>query len=267
MNISQDFAVLIGTNPGNRRPDVAKSSPIVSLSKTTKGWPVKNLNTVSNHREISKISMKNRLRFIVTGALLLAATSVTAGLLSSPMGVLYTYPELAPVDIKNIGNGKVQIRTTGLTGEMTLQGSDFPPEFDIATTAKVVLPFEQAVIFDIDYADGIVSGRSTAKFYDASSSYLAATAEVRGNATCLPLNGLECGQLVVDLELQGVVSDPNNPAIVGRLQMDVLASFYFDGSDVGLGSLAAMSANATIGGNEGMINSLTGLSGGDAVQM
>jgi len=199
--------------------------------------------------------MKNGIKIIVTSVLLLAATSTMAGLLSSPLGVLYSNPELALVDIQNIGDGTVKIRTTGLSGEWTIEGGDFPPESDVPAAAQVVLPFEQELELLIDIAEGTVSGRFISKSMDAASTLLAATAAVRGHASCLPLNGLECGQLVVDLEVRGVLSDPNDPSVVGQLRMKMLGSLFFDGSDVGF--WAAMSANSTIGGNEGLIDSVS----------
>lgn len=202
--------------------------------------------------------MKNRIRIVVTTVLLLTASSAMAGIIFIPVGGRYLAPDLALVDIQNVDDETIRISTNGLTGELTIQGSDFPPEYDISTTAQAVLPFEQELDLIIDLAKGTVSGRSTALYSDFSNGeLLGATAEVRGNATCLPLNGLECGQLVVALELQGVLSDPNDPSIVGQLRMVVLGSFFFDGSDVGF--WAAMSTNTKFGGNEGLINSVSEL--------
>jgi len=226
-------------------------------------------DTSSNRSETGQIGIKNSLKIIVTGALLLAATSAMAGIISLPGSNTYTAPELAlmsvstcPGDFDGVA-GCVRIHTTGLTGELTIRGSDFPPEYDIATTEKVVLPFDQELELVIDIAKGTVSGRSTANFLDMASSKLVVTAAVSGSASCLPLNGRECGQLVVDLELRGVLSDPNNPSIVGQVLMEVLGSLVVDGSDF-LALWAAMSANTTIGGNEVLINSLLGTRLGDA---
>ena len=87
----------------------------------------------------------------------------------------------------------------------------------------------------------------------ATPYILIATAEVRGKATCLPLNGRACGQLVVDLEIQGILSDPNDPSIVGKLHSEILGSLIWDDTD--LARWSAMSGNTTIGGNEKLINS------------
>ena len=234
-----------------------------------KSSTTKKRDTASNRSDTRMTRMKNRLKIIATSALLLAATNTMAGIISLPGGNTYTAPELAqtsislcPADI-NVAGGCVRIHTTGLTGELTIRGSDFPPEYDIATTEKVVLPFDQELELVIDIAKGTVSGRSTANFLDMASSKLVVTAAVSGSASCLPLNGRECGQLVVDLELRGVLSDPNNPSIVGQVLMEVLGSLVVDGSDF-LALWAAMSANTTIGGNEVLINSLLGTRLGDA---
>ena len=133
--------------------------------------------------------MKNSLKIIATSALLLTASSAMAGLLSSPMGINFSNSELAPVNVQRLDESIIRVHTTGLTGELTISkvnssGNDeSPPSWDTATTEKVVLPFEQELQFDIDYADGIVSGRSTANIYDQSSPLLVVTAEVRGKAT------------------------------------------------------------------------------------
>jgi len=221
----------------------------------------KKCDTGSNLSEAGKVGIKNRLKIIATSALLLAATNAMAGLVFLPGSIVYTNTELAPVSVQHLDDGSMRVHTTGLTGELSLNVStsgndESPPEFHIATTEKVVLPFDQEMELVIDIAEGTVSGRSTANLHlDMASSKLVVTAAVSGSASCLPLNGRECGQLVVDLELRGVLSDPNDPSIVGKLQMDVLASLVFDGSDVGY--WAAMSANTTIGGNEVLMWKLT----------
>ena len=226
---------------------------------------IKKLDTASNRSAARMARMKNGLKIIVTSALMLAASSAMAGIIYLPVGGRYLAPEQAPVSIQNLGGESIRINTSGLTGELAISkvnasGNDeSPPLWDIATTEKVVVPFEQQLDLIIDLAEGTVSGHAS---MDKASAKLAQFASVQGTATCLPLNGLECGQLVVDLELQGVVSDPNDPAIVGQLRMNMLASMIFDGSDVGF--WAAMSANARIGGNEGLINSILSMEEGES---
>ena len=172
-----------------------------------------------------------------------------------PVGARYIIPETAPVTIQNLGDETFVVSTTRLTGEWTIRGSDLPPGYDLPPTAQAVLPFEQELELVIDLAAGTVStSRTKAQVTITMSQVTINSSTVSGNAVCLPLNGSKCGQLVLDLEVQGVVSVPNDPSVVGQLRMEMLSSFYFDGSDVGLGHWTAMSANVTIGGNEGLIS-------------
>ena len=220
-------------------------------------------DTASGHGDNSRAGIRNRLKILVASALLLAASSATAGIVLIPVVDVYISPELMPLSVrKDSGEAHLDylvITMTNLTGESTIQSSDLKPAYEVPAAAKSVLPFEQDLELKIDLTTGKVLGRAKTLYFDASSPYLAATAEVSGYATCLPRNGLACGQLVVDLELRGVVSDPNDPSIVGRLRTKMLGSIYLDGSDVGF--LAALSANTTIGGNEGLINSASWIDG------
>ena len=197
--------------------------------------------------------MKNGIKIIVTSALLLAATSATAGIVFLPTSGMYTNQELAPVNVQRLDDSIIRVHTTGLTGELTLKGSDFPPESDISTTARVVLPFDQELELVINLFTGVVEGSSSGQYINNTELW-DFIADVRGNATCLPLNGRDCGQLIVTLELRGVLSDPNNPSVVGQLRKEMLGSLVVDASDWAVWT--AMSANATIGGNEGLINSV-----------
>ena len=101
---------------------------------------------------------------------------------------------------------------------------------------------------------GLVEGRSHGRISTQDSTLEYAT-KGRSNATCLPYNGRSCGQLVVDVDMRGALSDPNNPASVGQMRMEMLGSLIWDDTD--MMHLAAMSANTTMGGNEALINSLT----------
>jgi len=208
--------------------------------------------TGSNRCETSKVGIRNRLKIIVTSALLLAATNAMAGLLSSPMGVLFASPELASVEIQNVGDGRVQVLTTGLTGEMSLDASDVQPEFGSPASGCARLPFDQRLELNIDLSLGVVEGRTRGRIATQNGT-LDYRGEVSGNATCVPSGGRSCGQLIVDLEMRGVLSDPNNPASVGQMRMKKLGSLTWDDTD--MMHWAAMSANATLGGNELLINS------------
>lgn len=216
-------------------------------------------DTASTRSDTSRIGIGNRLKILVTSALLLAASSATPGIQFIPVVDLYVSPELAPLSVrKDSGEAHLDyftIAMNGLTGESTIQGSDLPPAYDVPAVTKRVLPFDQDLELKIDMTTGNVSGQAKIRYYDASSPYLAATAEVSGNATCLPRNGRECGQLIVDLELQGILTNPNDPSIVGQLRIEMLGSLVWD--DTHVAHWAAMSANSTIGGNEGLITSLS----------
>ena len=218
-----------------------------------KNSTIKKLDTATNRNDTRISRMKNGIKIIVTSALLLAATSATAGIVFLPTSGMYTNQELAPVNVQRLDDSIIRVHTTGLTGELTLKGSDFPPESDISTTARVVLPFDQELELVINLFTGVVEGSSSGQYINNTELW-DFIADVRGNATCLPLNGRDCGQLIVTLELRGVLSDPNNPSVVGQLRKEMLGSLVVDASDWTVWT--AMSANATIGGNEGLINSV-----------
>ncbi|NNE64239.1 MAG: hypothetical protein HKN34_09150, partial [Gammaproteobacteria bacterium] len=184
----------------------------------------KKCDTGSNLSEAGKVGIKNRLKIIATSALLLAATNAMAGLVFLPGSIVHTNTELAPVSVQHLDDGSMRVHTTGLTGELSLNisasGNDeSPPHFNIATTEKVVLPFDQELELVINLFTGVVEGSSSGQYINNTELW-DFIADVRGNATCLPLNGRDCGQLIVTLELRGVLSDPNNPSVVGQLRKE-----------------------------------------------
>jgi hypothetical protein len=218
-----------------------------------KNATTKKRDMASNRSEV-RVSMKNRLIIIATSALLLVATSATAGIIFLPGSNVYANPELAPVNVQHLGNDIVRIHTTDLTGELTLKGSDFPPEYEVPASATGKLFISQELELVINLSLGVVEGRASGQYLNNTELWdWRLHADVQGKATCLPLNGRECGQLVVDLELRGALSDPNNPASVGQMRMKMLGSLIWDDTD--MMRWAAMSANATLGVNEVMINS------------
>lgn len=198
--------------------------------------------------------MKIKLKIVITTAILLAACSALAGLLFLPAGGRYIDPSLAPVNIQNLGDGSVRIRTMGLNGELTIKGSEFPPEYGVPATAQGIQLLNQQLELAINLPTGLVEGRSRGRGQNQNISDKEHRADVRGYASCLPLNGRSCGQLVVDLEVRGTLSDPNNPASVGQLRMQQLGSLVWDDTDVA--HWVAMTANATTGGKESLINAL-----------
>ena len=206
--------------------------------------------------------MKNGIKTIVTSALLLASSSAFAGIFFLGAGGQYIAPNLALVSIENLTEQTVRIRTSGLNGELSFKGSDFPPKYEVPASATGKLPFAQELELVINLATGVVEGSSSGQILcnnevlnlEGSSNGQALCSnevlndfrmDMQGKATCLPLNGRECGQLVVDLELRGVLTDPNDPSKVGQLQMVMLGSLVWD--DTNVAHWAAISANTTIG--------------------
>ena len=212
-----------------------------------------------------RIGMRSPLSLVLAAALLLAATSVEAGVIFVPVGNVYAYPELAPARARFndpvlinpsfaevAGDGSLHLATSGLAGEMHLDASELPPGFEIPAGAGAKLPFEQQLELVINLSLGVVEGRSTGRI-PLSNGILEFRMDVQGDATCLPRNGRECGQLVVALELRGILSDPWDPASVGVIQTTLLGSLVWDDAD--LVHWAAMSGNSTLGGNPALINS------------
>ena len=78
-------------------------------------------------------------------------------------------------------------------------------------------------------------------------------ADVEGSATCLPFNGQDCGQIVVDLKLRGGLADTADPTSVGSLQWQMLGSLIRNGQAP---YWSALDARGTIGANPGLIESI-----------
>jgi hypothetical protein len=204
--------------------------------------------------------MKNKLKIILGGALLLVTSIAVAGIIFVPVGGRYANPELAPVDIQNVGEGMVRIRTTGLTGELSLDASDVPPEFEVPVPGCARLSFDQNLQLVINLSLGMVEGRSRGRI-STQDGLLEYRTEVRGNATCRPFNGRSCGQIIVDLELRGTLSDPADPSRVGLLRMETLGSLL---RDQGNASWAQLTSNARLGGDAALIGSIISMSEGES---
>ena len=203
--------------------------------------------------------MKNHLKFILGGVLLLVTSIAVAGIIFVPVGGRYSTPELAAVDIQNAGDGVVRIRTTELTGEFSLDASDVPPEFEPPASGCARFPFDQRLELIINLSLGVVEGRTRGRIatQDGTLEY---RGEVRGNATCVPAGGRSCGQLIVDLEMRGALTDANDPARVGLIRMETLGSLL---RGPGGSSWASLTANARLGGDAGLIASLTSMAEGE----
>ena len=196
--------------------------------------------------------MKNNLKIILGGALLLVTSIAVAGIIFVPINGLYENPELAPVDIQNIGDGTVRIRTTGLTGEFSLDASDVPPEFDPPASGCARFPFDQRLELTINPLLGVAEGQTRGRISTRNGT-LDFRGEVRGNATCMPAGGRSCGQLIVDLEMRGALVDVSDPMQPGLLRMEILGSLLRgpDGA-----RWASLTSNARLGGDIGLISSV-----------
>ena len=216
--------------------------------------------TNSKRLETRQSGIKTSLKIILAGALLLATTSATAGLLSSPMGVVYTNPGLVPVDTQQLGEARVQVRTDGLTGELSLDASDVPPEFDPPASGCKRFPFDQRLELIINLSLGLVEGQAHGSIATENGS-LGYRAELRGSATCVPDGGVDCGQVIVDLEARGVVADVSDPVRIGLIRLVTLGSLLRgpDGAH-----WASLSSNARLAGDENLIGSLTSMEEGES---
>ena len=196
--------------------------------------------------------MKNNLKIILGGTLVLVTSIAVAGIIFVPVGGRYANPELAPVDIQNVGDGMVRIRTTGLTGELSLDASDVPPEFDPPALGCARFPFDQRLELVINLTLGVVEGRTRGRI-STQGGTLEYRGEVHGNATCVPSGGRSCGQLIVDLEMRGVLADLSDPVRSGLIRMEILGSLPRgpDGAQ-----WASLTSNARLGGDAGLISSL-----------
>ena len=214
------------------------------------------INTTIKKRDTSSNSSDTRMtrmKIIVSSALLLTASSAFADITFFSGSNVYTDPELAQVDIQNLGDETFRVHSSGITDDLIIEG---PSKYELPETANGKLSVTQQLDLVVNLSLGVVEG--TARGYILSlpnNENLSFRADVQGHVTCLPLNGRECGQLVLDLELQGVLSDPSDPSKVGQVITVMLGSLVWD--DTNGAHWAAISANTTIGGNEGLITSLS----------
>ena len=205
--------------------------------------------------------MNNKLKLTFGAALLLLTSVAVAGIIFVPVGGRYINPELASVDIQNVGDGLLRIRSTGLNGVFSLDASDVPSEFDPPVSGCKRLRFDQRLELIINLSLGVVEGRSRGRIDTRSGGILDYRVEIRGNATCVPSGGNSCGQIVVDLEARGVLSNENAPARVGLIRMEKLGSLVRGASGA---SWASLTANARLGGEEALIGMLTAMEEGES---
>lgn len=193
--------------------------------------------------------MKNKSKIVIGTALLLAALPALAGIVSLPSGGQYTDAELASVTVSKCpGDFNIRsflrVRTSGLTGELSIDADDLPPELGVPVPGCARLPVDQRLELVINLSLGAVEGRSRGRIITQNGP-LEFRTDVSGNASCRSFNGRSCGQLVRDLELRGTLSDPTDPTTVGLVRMKMLASAVWDDTDVV--HWASMSSNTTLG--------------------
>ena len=135
-----------------------------------------------------------------------------------PVSGRYITPERAAVDLQHGVDGLATIHTTALTGELYLDAQEIPPAFGVPVPGCARIPFNQDLTLEIDLAQGLVKGTSHATISTQDGSFTYA-ADVQGSVSCQPYNGESCGQLRVDLDFDGLLSDSATASLVGRLQL------------------------------------------------
>jgi len=220
-------------------------------------------DTASKRSDIMRIGLNNRTKFIVTGALLLVTSIAVAGIIFVPVAGRYANPEFALVMIHDNGSGSAAVQTTGLTGEFSLDANDVPPEFDPPASGCKRLPFDQQLELVINLSLGVVEGR-THGHISTQDGTLEYRGEVRGNATCVPAGGDSCGQVIVDLEMGGAFVDVSDPERPGLLRMEILGSLL---RGPGGAQWASLTSNARLGGDAGLISSLTSMTEGESCRI
>ena len=150
----------------------------------------------------------------IATALTIVATSAVAGLVFAPLGSQYDDPGLATVTVRKMGGGggeQIQVRTTGLQGRMELRARDLPPTSGGPATGCAVMPFTQDLMLTLDLSKGVAEGNSSGQI-QLNGKLVRFQAEVHGSASCMPWNGVACGQVIVDLDLRGAIADPADQA-------------------------------------------------------
>lgn len=221
---------------------------------------MKEQHAAADPGDIEESSMKNPLRVILGVMMLLASSVAIAGIIFVPVGGRYANPELAPVQVQDNGSGSAVVRTTGLSGEFSLDASDVPPEFDPPVMGCARFAFDQRLELIINLSLGVVEGRTRGRISTPDGA-LEYRAEVRGNATCVPAGGNSCGQLIVDLETRGILADANDPARVGLIRSEILGSLL---RGPGGARWVNLTSNARLGGDAGLIGSLTSMEDGES---
>ena len=197
--------------------------------------------------------MKTNSIVAIAMALTTVATSAVAGLVFAPLGSQYDDPGLATVNLRKVGGSgeQIQVRTTGLQGRMALRAHDLPPTSGGPATGCAVMPFTQDLTLMLDLSKGVAEGTSSGQI-QLEGKLVRFLAEVHGSASCMPWNGVACGQVIVDLDLRGAIADPADQASVGLLRMQALASLVRSNPV----AWAEMSASVSLGLSSRLVNSI-----------
>lgn len=199
--------------------------------------------------------MRKTLLIVALLGPLLLPWSAWGGIVLLPVEGRYLDVGLALASVRGRGAGTVVIRTTGLKGELVVDPADLPSDGAQAPGDDIVVPFTQdlelSFVANKSGPDALfeVSGRARGSFAEPLPDDRYA-ARVSGKTACLRYNGQACGQIVVDLELRGVIVNQLNPSAAGNLRMKILGSLVRDG---GNGHWQTLNAATAIGANPGLI--------------
>jgi hypothetical protein len=172
--------------------------------------------------------MNNKLKIIVTGALLLVATLISgAPAIAGVVGVAvggHTFENVsaANVEVRNVSGGNTRIQTTGLNGRF-----DTTPGGTGAQGSFIAVTQDQNLLFDPD--TGTINGDARGQLtFSAEGIQLNYQGNISGIASCMAGEKRACSQYVVNVTLEAVVADPNNPQRVAVLRMELLGSLVRD---------------------------------------
>lgn len=172
-------------------------------------------------------------------------TIAVAGILFVPVGGnVFEDVDLAPVRIQDNGSGSAAIRTTGLAGRLTDAPCGSGP-----AGSFVGLTQQQELLLGPGRNE--VRGRARGTLtLSRSAEEFRYRGDIRGTARCASSVDDTCSQLVVALELDGIISDPADPGRVGLIRMEQLGSLVRNGQGA---RWVTLGANVTLGGSESFI--------------
>ena len=149
--------------------------------------------------------------------------------------------------MRNGRGGKIRILTSGLNGRF-----DTTPGGTGAQGAFIAVTQDQNLLFDP--VTGTISGDARGQLiFAAQGIQLNYQGNISGIASCMAGERRACSQYVVNVTLEAVVADPDNPQRVAVLRMELLGSLVRDGQG---SRWAVLDDNATIFGSSD-INILT----------